>query len=62
MNKIIGDCIINRANGILNILKDIKNCKSETMIHLGYNEIESLASGMIKMIERENKRGNKNVY
>lgn len=63
MNKIIENCIINRANGILHILKDIRNCKSETMIHLGYKEIESLAGGMIKMIERENKKGEtKNEY
>lgn len=57
MDKIIEKCIINRAEAILKILKDIKKCESETMKNLGYDEIEGLAGGMIKMIERELKKG-----
>lgn len=53
MNETIEKCIINRAEGILHILKDIRKCESKTMIECGYHEIESLAGGMIKMIERE---------
>lgn len=53
MDEITKKCIINRANGVLNILKDIRKCESHTMIELGYHEIESLMGGMIKMLERK---------
>ena len=43
MNETIEKCIINRAEGILHILKDIRKCESETMIEYGYHGIESLA-------------------
>ena len=61
MNETIEKCIINRAEGILHILKDIRKCKSETMIEYGYHAIEGLAGGMIKMIEREIKEREKGV-
>lgn len=53
MNETIEKCIINRAEGILKVLKDVRKCESETMKEFGYTEIEGLAGGMIKMIERE---------
>lgn len=61
VNDNIANCIINRAEGVLKILKDIRKCKSPTMIELGYKQIESLTGGMIKMLEREIKKqgGNK---
>lgn len=49
----IYNCVINRADAILNILKDIRKCESKIMIENGYKEIEGLTNGMIKMINRE---------
>ena len=60
MNDYIAQCVINRAEAILKILKDVRKCESDTMIEYGYKSIEGLAGGTIKMLERELKKGEKN--
>ena len=56
MNETIAKCIINRAESILKILKDVRKCESGSMIEHGYKTIEGLAGGTIKMLEREIKK------
>lgn len=56
MDKYITQCVINRAEAILKILKDVRKCESGTMIEYGYKSIEGLAGGTIKMLEREIKK------
>lgn len=56
MDNYITQCIINRAEGILKTLKDIRKCESPAMIEYGYEHIEGLAGGMVKMLEREIKK------
>ena len=56
MDDYIAQCIINRAEGILKTLKDVRKCESPTMIEYGYKHIEGLAGGMVKMLEREIKK------
>ena len=60
MDKYIAQCVINRAEAILKILKDVRKCESGTMIEYGYKSIEGLAGGTIKMLGRELKKGEKN--
>lgn len=60
MDEYIAKCVINRAEAILKILKDVRKCESGTMIEYGYKSIEGLAGGTIKMLERELKKGEKN--
>ena len=47
MDDYIAQCIINRAEGILKTLKDVRKCESPTMIEYGYKHIEGLAGGMV---------------
>lgn len=54
-NETLINCILVRANGTLDTLKDIRKCESKAMIEMGYTHIEGLIGGMIKMIEREQK-------
>lgn len=56
VNDNMANCIINRAEGVLKILKDLRKCEAPIMIELGYKQIEGLTGGMIKMLEREIKR------
>lgn len=56
MDEYIAQCVINRAEAILKILKDVRKCESGTMIEYGYKSIEGLAGGTIKMLEREIKK------
>lgn len=57
MDDYIAQCIISRAEGILKTLKDVRKCESPIMIEYGYKHIEGLAGGMVKMLEREKKKG-----
>lgn len=60
MDEYIVKCVINRAETILKILKDVRKCDSGSMIEHGYKTIEGLAGGTIKMLEREVKKKKNN--
>ncbi len=59
MDEITIQCIKTRAKNIQEILQDVKKCETWAMRQNGYKEIEMLANGIEKMIERKEKEATK---